>query len=113
MNLIQNGGTLIGFRPERFLPLDASPAQSRLQPFKFEVRLVEDLGADRLVYGDLGSPFEGQSVVSRMALNINLLVEAGNTYTFAVPEEAILFFDLKTGQRVAYHQFPGEQREHK
>ena len=111
MNLVEGGGVLIGFRPESFLPLDASQGQSRLKQFKFEVRLVEDLGADRLVYGELGPPFERQSVVSRLALHIELPIEAGNAYTFAVPQQAILSFDPKTGVRVDHQQFPGAIRE--
>ena len=111
MNLIEMEDILIGFRPESFLPLDASQQQDHLKRLNFEVRLVEDLGADRLVYGELGPPFEGRSAVSRLALNINLPIEAGNTYTFAVPYEAIAFFDQKTGLRIEGHQFPGGPRE--
>jgi multiple sugar transport system ATP-binding protein len=110
MNLVEKEGLLIGFRPESFLPSDAGQGQGHLEQFTFTVRLVEDLGSDRLVYGELGPPFQGQSV-SRLALNIERPIEAGKTYTFAVPRQAKLFFDPKTGLRVDPRPSPGERRE--
>src|SRR5437867_8466486 len=47
MNLIEvPGGTLLGFRPENFLPRGQFPAGEPIRPFGFAVRRVEYLGSD-------------------------------------------------------------------
>src|SRR5437867_2851992 len=47
MNLIEvPGGTLLGFRPENFLPRGQFPEGEPIRPFGFAVRRVEYLGSD-------------------------------------------------------------------
>src|SRR5690606_41673132 len=61
MNLLPlNRETLVGFRPESFLPVEAWPAGKALRSFSFRVRRVEYLGSDRLLYRHLetGNPPE-------------------------------------------------------
>src|SRR5881275_1650807 len=48
-------GTLLGFRPEHFLPRDHFAAGEPLQSFPFAVRRVEYLGSDRYVYGNIAA----------------------------------------------------------
>jgi multiple sugar transport system ATP-binding protein len=99
MNLIDKNGLLLGFRPESFLPLDVSTERNHLEHFQFEVTWVEDLGAERLAYGNVGFQSSHRHVVSKLPANIKMSLEAGKTYTFAVPRDDIKFFDRKTGFR--------------
>src|SRR5713226_7418380 len=50
MNLIEDGKTWIGFRPEAFLPKEIEPSGDNVD-FAFRITRIEYLGADRLVYG--------------------------------------------------------------
>src|SRR5712672_4239411 len=50
MNLIEDGKTWIGSRPEAFLPKEVEPNGDNVD-FAFRVTRIEYLGADRLVYG--------------------------------------------------------------
>ena len=100
MNIVEGGGTVLGFRPESFLPIEAADGGGPLREFAFAVALVEDLGADRLVYGRLAAPFDARSVIARLPPTIRVPVEAGRAYTFAIPEAGLLRFDPATGRRV-------------
>jgi multiple sugar transport system ATP-binding protein len=108
MNLIEKDEALVGFRPESFLPLEVNQGHGDFEQFKFEVSLVEDLGGDRLVYGNLEHQFSRQRVVSRCAPNINFPIDAGRTYIFAVPRREIKLFDRETGGRIEKNSPPGE-----
>jgi multiple sugar transport system ATP-binding protein len=101
MNIVEGGGAVLGFRPENFLPVEVANGGGPRKPFAFEVAIVEDLGSDRLVYGRLEPPFEARSVISRLPPNIRIPIEAGRSYTFAVPESGLLRFDPATGRRMA------------
>jgi len=101
MNLVEQGGVLMGFRPEEFLPLEVRWEDEDLERFQFEVTWVENLGADRLVYGTMGFEAKNGRVVSRLAQNVKVALEAGKTYTFTVPRHGINLFDRNTGMRLA------------
>jgi multiple sugar transport system ATP-binding protein len=101
MNIVEGGGSVLGFRPESFLPVEAADGGGSLRQFAFAVSLVEDLGADRLVYGRLPEPFQERSVIARLPPTIRVPVEAGRTYTFAIPDTGLLRFDPATGRRVS------------
>jgi len=98
MNLVEQGEVLVGFRPEDFLPLEGR--EEDIERFQFEVSWVENLGAERLVYGNTGFQSRNGRVVSRLAPNIRVSLEAGKTYTFAVPRLGIKLFDRNTGTRL-------------
>jgi multiple sugar transport system ATP-binding protein len=100
MNIVPKEDRLVGFRPESFLPLDVNKGNGELEQFQFEVTLIEDLGGDRLVYGTLKSPLEGEHIISRFTPNINYTVEAGKAYTFSVPRRGLVLFDRETGLRI-------------
>jgi multiple sugar transport system ATP-binding protein len=99
MNLVEQGEVLVGFRPEDFLPLEGREEED-LERFQFEVTWVENLGADRLVYGNMGFRSRNGRVVARLAPNIRVSLEAGKTYMFAVPRRGIKLFDRNTGIRL-------------
>ena len=98
MNLLERDDLLLGFRPESFLPapLACSDACAR---FPFEVTWVEDLGAERLVYGNVGETSHTRHVVSRVPANVSFAAEPGRTYDFAVSREDLRFFDRESGLR--------------
>jgi multiple sugar transport system ATP-binding protein len=99
MNLLETDDLFVGFRPENFLPLEVCGEMGDLERFRFEVTWMEDLGADRLIYGNVEPEFTHQHVIARMASSVMVSIEPGNSYTFAVPREKINFFDAGTGLR--------------
>lgn len=101
MNLVEKDDRIIGFRPERFLPLVESEDDVGTEQFQFEVTWVEHLGSDRLVYGNIGTRFIHRHVIARVPANVTLPIEARETYTFSVPRKDIKFFDRETGLRAS------------
>ena len=106
MNLLplQDGagppGTLLGFRPEHFLPRDVLGAAEEVRAFLFLVRRVEYLGSDRYLYGTLPGVAEpGATIIAKLPATIARPVPEGATYEFAVPNRALCYFDAGSGQR--------------
>jgi multiple sugar transport system ATP-binding protein len=100
MNLVDLRGCLLGFRPESFLPLEACREADTAQHFQFEVTWVEDLGSDRLVYGDVGHQAAHRHVIAKIPANVNITIEGGKTYLFAVLREDLRYFDADTGLKI-------------
>ena len=67
--------------------------------YPFEVTWLEYLGAERLVYGNVGEKSHARHVVSRIPGSVSLPVDVGRTYPFAVPRRDLRFFDRATGLR--------------
>jgi multiple sugar transport system ATP-binding protein len=99
MNLLHKGDSLVGFRPEDFLPREVHGTRDNLMHFQFRVTRVEYLGADRLLYGVLGGKFSDERAVAKLASTVTAPIEPGGTYTFAVQEKGLKFFDKETGLR--------------
>jgi multiple sugar transport system ATP-binding protein len=100
MNLVQRDEqTLLGFRPEAFLPQSAFPADVPVETFQFRVREVEHLGSDRLIYGTLEGGFRPDTVISNIPSTITLPIAEGQRYTFAVARADLRTFDAATGRR--------------
>lgn len=97
MNLIEQGDFLTGFRPETFLPAVFVRDSAELVTYPFEVTWFEYLGAERLVYGNIGEKCCARHVVSRLPGNINLAIETGKTYPFTVLKQDLRRFDRSTG----------------
>src|SRR5262249_31221008 len=75
MNLVHRDEYILGFRPEHFLPKgvkNGGPAAG----FSFKVTRVENLGADRLLYGTLGGGFADQKVIARLPSTVGVPIEA-------------------------------------
>lgn len=107
MNLIQRDDVLVGFRPENFLPKDIFDADNDLTSFRFHVRRVEHLGADRLVYGSLEGDEDEKDVgiIAKVPLNVSFSMEEGKVYEFAVRSQDIKLFDEVTGLRTEKRPF--------
>lgn len=99
MNLLEQGDLLAGFRPETFLPSEFVEATEGAIAYPFEVTYVEYLGAERLVYGDIGEKSHARHVVSKLPVNVNVPIEAGKTYQFSVAKRDLRYFDRTTGLR--------------
>ena len=97
MNLIEQGDLLTGFRPETFLPVDFVRDSGTMVTYPFEVTWLEYLGAERLVYGNIGEKCCARHVVSRLPGNITLPIETGKTYPFGVARQDLRQFDRSHG----------------
>jgi multiple sugar transport system ATP-binding protein len=101
MNLVRADGVITGFRPEHFLPPGALRDAGTLARFPLRVSRVENLGADRLVYGTLEPPQPPALVISRLPATVSAEVRAGERQEFAVPAAKLRQFDSAHGRRIA------------
>ena len=99
MNLVAHHDVIVGFRPEGFLPQQVHASQGSQASFLFKVTRIEYLGADRLLYGSLGSTFADSHVIADLPSTVTVPIQAGETYEFAVQEKDLKFFDQQTGLR--------------
>jgi multiple sugar transport system ATP-binding protein len=101
MNLVQHQDYIVGFRPEHFLPKGSQNGKAKMATFSFRVTRVEYLGADRLLYGTLGSAFANQKVIARLPSTVSVNIEPETGYEFTVEEKELKFFDLSTELRIS------------
>lgn len=99
MNLLNRGEYIIGFRPEHFLLKEAHETTGNLVSLPFRVTRIEYLGADRLLYGALGGQFQDSKVIAKLSSTVNVPIQQGNCYEFAVKQQDLRFFDKATGMR--------------
>jgi multiple sugar transport system ATP-binding protein len=98
MNLIEQEEVLLGFRPETFLPADAVEGSEGMVTWPFGVTYLEYLGAERLVYGNVGEKSHARHIVARLPGSMTVQIEPGRTYPFAVARRDLRRFDRKSGQ---------------
>jgi multiple sugar transport system ATP-binding protein len=99
MNLIENGKTWVGFRPEAFLPKEVEPNGDNVD-FAFRITRIEYLGADRLVYGLIDGRTPETRLISKIPTNIRTHIDAGHVYDFTVRRQDIARFEREGGKRV-------------
>ncbi|HKD78185.1 MAG TPA: ABC transporter ATP-binding protein [Candidatus Angelobacter sp.] len=98
MNLIENDGIIVGFRPEHFR-LAEDIRESAKVIFKFRVENVEYLGAEFILSGVLvGGKADGKKVIARLLLGHDF--EIGTTHDFAVGQHQLKFFDRSTEKKI-------------
>jgi len=98
MNLVPDeaSGELLGFRPEHFEPWRPEMGDAWMR-FPFHVHRVEYLGAERLLYGEIGQA----RAVARFPANAEgISHEAGRTSDFAVRRRDLKRFHPETGVRL-------------
>jgi multiple sugar transport system ATP-binding protein len=97
MNLIPNlpTGELLGFRPEHFVPWQPDMGNDWVR-FSYHVHRTEYLGAERLLYGEVGQA----KAVARFPANSAIDTEVGSTTEFAVRRDDLKRFHLETGLRL-------------
>jgi multiple sugar transport system ATP-binding protein len=99
MNLIENDGIIVGFRPEHFR-LAEDIRETDKVTFKYRVENVEYLGAEFILSGNLvGGKADGKKIIARMLLGHSFMI--GTTYDFAISERQLKFFDRATEKKVA------------
>lgn len=99
MNLLEKDEVIVGVRPEHLLPSDVHDEQHDLTTIAFHLTRVEHLGADRLLYGMLGAPFEGQKVITNLPATVMITLQPGERYAFSVKNANLRFFDRASGLR--------------
>jgi multiple sugar transport system ATP-binding protein len=98
MNLIVDGKTWLGFRPESFLPKEVETGDDNID-FPFRITRIEYLGADRLVYGVIDGRTPEAHAISKIPTNIRTHIDAGQVYDFVVRRQDIARFDRDSGRR--------------
>ncbi|HXS40780.1 MAG TPA: ATP-binding cassette domain-containing protein [Stellaceae bacterium] len=99
MNLIEEGETWLGFRPEEFLPREIEAAGDHVV-FPFRIKRIEYLGADRLVYGVIEGRVPEAHVISKIPTNIRTHIAVDELYDFVVRRQDLARFARDTGRRV-------------
>src|SRR5256885_4031048 len=83
--------TLLGFRPEHFLPKSVFGTGEDTRVFQFAVRRVEYLGSDRYVYGAVGenraAPAHGP-IIAKLPATLPPALPPGQTHEFPGPQRA-------------------------
>lgn len=102
MNLLeQEGGTILGFRPENFFPREVCGPGDEIATFRLRVRQVEHLGADRLVYGSIEGDQRAQPLIADLPTTITIPVAEGAVHEFAVPRRSQRRFDAHSGMALS------------
>jgi multiple sugar transport system ATP-binding protein len=109
MNFVERDGALVGFRPEHLLPKGAyaNVASEPLVDFWFQVDRVENLGADRLLYGSLRDIPSDRKVIVNLPSTVRMAVEAGRAYELSIRRQDLKFFDKESGRRAAGQSWAG------
>jgi multiple sugar transport system ATP-binding protein len=100
MNLIEDGRTWLGFRPEGLLPRQVESVGDDNVNFRLNVTRIEYLGADRLVYGVIAGRTPEAHVISKIPTNIRVELAAGQIYDFVLRSQDIVRFDRDSGRRL-------------
>ncbi len=100
MNLIELQDRIVGFRPESFLPQQMHEGSGERVLLPFTVTRIENLGADRLIYGKLEERFGRAAAIANLPTSFtDYTIETNKNYDFAVPCSDVKFFDHHTGLR--------------
>jgi multiple sugar transport system ATP-binding protein len=103
MNILDQNGGAVGFRPENFLPKDMMEDQN-FSEFNFRVDRSEYLGSERIVYGVVEGFDPKQIVTAKLppAHVDEASIRPGEWHPFAVRTAALRYFD-KDGNRTSRH----------
>src|SRR5689334_14650681 len=101
MNFFERNGAIVGFRPEQILPKGAYATQEQLVHVWFRVDRVENLGADRLLYGVLRDLAPDVKMIINLPFTVHLPVTEGQAYEFSIKQKDLKFFDKESGLRIA------------
>jgi multiple sugar transport system ATP-binding protein len=104
MNLIARGDVVVGVRPEQLHAVGAGEPRDGLVPFDVRVTRVENLGADRLLYGVLEGALAEAPIVVKLTARIP--IQQGELRRFGAREADLRFFDAATGLRTGPRPLP-------
>jgi len=105
MNFFERGDLIAGFRPEQFLPKSAHEGNDPLITLWFQVHRIENLGASRLLYGNLRDVFQKEKVIANVPSTMHLHIAPGSAYEFAIKDKDVKYFDRATGLRTDVKPF--------
>ena len=101
MNFFHSDNTTAGFRPEHFLPKEVYQGVNEPKvDLWFSIDRVENLGADRLLYGHLRDLFQDEKVIVNLPSTLHLNIQPGAAYAFTIKEQDVKYFDRTSGERV-------------
>lgn len=101
MNLIDRGDYLLGFRPENFLPVDATNSRNG-NALEVDVRVyrIEYLSGDRHVYATVPALGGDEAhIIARIPATVDVDVFEDRDQRFSIHERDLRFFDPDTGER--------------
>jgi len=101
MNFFTRGDAIVGFRPEQALPKGSHNSHEPLVDVWFRVDRVENLGADRLLYGSLRDLAPDVRMIVNLSATVHFPVSEGEAYQFSIRQRDLKFFDKETGLRIA------------
>ena len=58
---------------------------------------VENLGADRLVYGEVKNAYEDKLISAKLPSMVTKTIDPGQTYDFVIEAKHLKYFDKATG----------------
>ncbi|RIK96260.1 MAG: ABC transporter ATP-binding protein [Proteobacteria bacterium] len=99
MNLIEDGDTWFGFRPEALVPAAQVPEAAVRVPLR--IKRVEYLGAEQLIYGTVEGRGGDAAAIARIPANLDIGVGAGEVCDFALSRHDVQRFDRNSGRRIA------------
>jgi multiple sugar transport system ATP-binding protein len=99
MNFFERDGVIVGFRPEQLLPKGTYATGDPLMDLWFRVDRVENLGADRLLYGALRDLAPEVKMIVNLPSTVHMPVSEGQAYEFSIRRHDFKFFDKATGLR--------------
>jgi len=100
MNLIRTDAAFVGVRPEHLLPRAAFAADEPTEAFPIVVHRVENLGADRYIYGTLQAPHPQAHVIARLPSMLPFATATGERHEFAARSRDLKRFALADGRRL-------------
>jgi multiple sugar transport system ATP-binding protein len=100
MNLFNHDGVIVGFRPEQLLPAEEMANHGQSVSLRFHVDRVENLGADRLLYGTLADYAPTEKLMVNLPYTVHTPISPGKIYDFVIAERDLKFFDSSTGLRI-------------
>jgi hypothetical protein len=62
---------------------------------------VENLGADRLVYGKIKDAYQDETTAAKLPSMVAIEIEPGETYDFVIETKHLKFFDKASGLKAA------------
>ena len=93
MNFFERGDAIVGFRPEQILPKGSYSTQEPLVHVWFRVDRVENLGADRLLYGRLRDLAPDVKMIINLPFTVHLPITEGQAYELSIKQKDLKFFD--------------------
>jgi multiple sugar transport system ATP-binding protein len=105
MNFFEREDLIVGFRPEQFLPKSAHEGNEALVTLWFQVHRIENLGASRLLYGNLRDVFQQEKVIAHLPSTMHVHIAPGTAFEFGVKEKDIRYFVRSTGLRTGPKPF--------